>query len=123
MPHTDGPAYYPHVCILSLNDPLIFNFWKSHEDYRLDYSVFLLYIRQKNYAARLYVEPRSMLIFKDQYYSEYLHGIEEDLEDVLEEEGDKRISNLEMIRMKELEVSYRTKTRSSLTIRYVKESK
>ena len=27
MPHTDGPAYFPYVCILSLESPLILSFW------------------------------------------------------------------------------------------------
>lgn len=29
MPHTDGPAYFPEVNILSLNSSLILSFWKN----------------------------------------------------------------------------------------------
>lgn len=34
MPHKDGPAYYPLVCILSLNSGLTLNIWESIEDIR-----------------------------------------------------------------------------------------
>ena len=32
MPHKDGPAYFPYVCILSLHTGLILNMWESLED-------------------------------------------------------------------------------------------
>ena len=34
MPHKDGPAYYPLVCILSLNAGIILNIWENLEDIR-----------------------------------------------------------------------------------------
>jgi alkylated DNA repair protein alkB family protein 6 len=27
MAHTDGPRYYPQVCVLSLGSPTMFQFW------------------------------------------------------------------------------------------------
>ena len=72
LPHTDGPAYYPYVCILSLQSGLTLNIWKDHED-----------VRSKKYLARFYLEPRSLFIFTDDHYSQHLHGIEETLEDDL----------------------------------------
>ena len=29
MPHKDGPAYFPFVCILSLNSGIILNVWEN----------------------------------------------------------------------------------------------
>ena len=34
MPHKDGPAYYPFVCIISLNSTVLLNFWESPNDAR-----------------------------------------------------------------------------------------
>ncbi len=32
MPHKDGPAYFPWVCILSLNSGITLNIWESVDD-------------------------------------------------------------------------------------------
>ncbi|KAK3003343.1 hypothetical protein RJ639_019860 [Escallonia herrerae] len=78
MPHQDGPAYFPVVAILSLGSPVVMDFTPHSSlgecrhvedgiklDERLDderpFSVVLM--------------PRSLLIFKDKAYSDYLHGI------------------------------------------------
>lgn len=90
MPHQDGPAYFPVVAIISLGSPAVMTFTPhprllslqhkgnnekyptksdgSEEDVRdqdnhLSYSAVLL--------------PRSLLIFKDSAYEDYLHGIED----------------------------------------------
>ncbi|CAH9072121.1 unnamed protein product [Cuscuta europaea] len=95
MPHQDGPAYYPVVAILSLRSPVLMDFdphpnlkrniesstnsvdnkicegetteinvSKRSEDDRCSFSILLM--------------PRSLLIFKDKAYSEYLHSIKDD---------------------------------------------
>ncbi|KAM7502913.1 hypothetical protein LguiB_001817 [Lonicera macranthoides] len=71
MPHQDGPAYFPVVAILSLGSPVVMEFTphstladnKSGSQTRLPFSIVLM--------------PRSLLIFKDMAYSEYLHGIKD----------------------------------------------
>lgn len=66
MPHTDGPAYYPKVAIVSLGADTAFQFWSLG---RLP-------------AVTLRVETRSLLVFSEVYYTDLLHGIEAKGEDV-----------------------------------------
>jgi hypothetical protein len=40
-----------------------------------------LFYRQGKYLARILAEPRSLLIFKDDLYKKYFHGIETIIED------------------------------------------
>jgi len=65
MPHTDGPAYHPEVACLNLNSNSLLSFWKDLDG-----------VRNNEYLARVYCEPRSLVIFTDKFYSDYLHGIE-----------------------------------------------
>ncbi|XP_020958809.1 alpha-ketoglutarate-dependent dioxygenase alkB homolog 6 isoform X2 [Arachis ipaensis] len=84
MPHQDGPAYFPVVAILSLGSPVVMDFTpharfkldpqdvngndSDGEDKRLD----------DNYLPfSVLLMPRSLLIFKDKAYSDYLHGIKD----------------------------------------------
>lgn len=66
MPHTDGPAYYPKVAIVSLGADTAFQFWTMG--------------RIPNVTLR--AEPRSLLVFSDMYYTDLLHGIEAKGEDI-----------------------------------------
>lgn len=63
MAHTDGPRYYPFVCILSLSGPCMFQFWKVVD-------------RIKQPEMSLIVHPRSLLVFTGDTYSEMYHSIE-----------------------------------------------
>jgi alkylated DNA repair protein alkB family protein 6 len=71
MPHKDGPAYHPFVCILSLHTGLTLNIWESLEDVAA----------RRCCKARFYLEPRSLFIFTDSHYREHFHGIEECVSD------------------------------------------
>jgi len=73
MPHTDGPLYHPYVVILSLGSHAAFEFFK-------DYAAF----KEECPLAKVLVEPRSLLIFKDDAYSKYLHAILEKGTDYVE---------------------------------------
>jgi len=66
MPHTDGPAYFPKVAIVSLGADTAFQFWSLG--------------RVPSVALR--VEARSLLVFSELYYTDLLHGIEAKGEDV-----------------------------------------
>lgn len=72
MPHTDGPLYYPYVMILSLGSHCVFNFYEDYSNYKSEEPL-----------AKLLIEPRSLLIFKDQCYSKYLHCIEDKTTDLI----------------------------------------
>ncbi|TNV80062.1 hypothetical protein FGO68_gene15167 [Halteria grandinella] len=76
MPHKDGPAYHPFVCILSLNSGLILNIWETLEDSRPSTEDGI-----PKYKARFYLEPRSLFIFTEKHYLDHFHGIEEAVED------------------------------------------
>ncbi|XP_074320883.1 alkylated DNA repair protein ALKBH6 homolog [Silene latifolia] len=88
MPHQDGPAYFPAAAILSLGSPVVMNFTphvKLCEDdgtTKLEShfpSLGSAKIAQEDSPQNfsLLLMPRSLLIFKDLAYSDYLHGIED----------------------------------------------
>nr|GMD68800.1 alpha-ketoglutarate-dependent dioxygenase alkB homolog 6 [Ipomoea batatas] len=93
MPHQDGPAYYPVVAILSLGSPVVMDF-TLHPNLRsstesstnkIDDKVHEEGGTETNGGERLddchsfsiLLMPRSLLIFKDKAYAEYLHGIKD----------------------------------------------
>jgi len=64
MPHTDGPLYHPYVVILSLGSHTCFEFYKDYPSYK-----------EEDILTKLLIEPRSLLIFKDDAYDKFLHSI------------------------------------------------
>lgn len=66
--HTDGPSYYPKVAILSLNSSCIMTFRK-----RLDSAAIGTVFNGDLFSVVL--RPRSLLIFSDDIYEHYMHGI------------------------------------------------
>ncbi|ONK62813.1 uncharacterized protein A4U43_C07F8400 [Asparagus officinalis] len=101
MPHQDGPAYFPVVAILSLQSPVVIDFTPhprlkeckdkdkvTAENQDITDSSSKVgenglsdeLIPREEYDRQpqsLLLMPRSLLIFKDQAYSDYLHGIED----------------------------------------------
>ncbi|XP_050374072.1 uncharacterized protein LOC126791640 [Argentina anserina] len=81
MAHQDEPAYYPVVAILSFGSPVVMNFTphsrltlgagtctrkhKTDADYLLD----------EHHPFHVLLMPRSLLIFKDEAYTDYLYAI------------------------------------------------
>ncbi|KAK9799727.1 hypothetical protein WJX73_005012 [Symbiochloris irregularis] len=63
--HEDGPVYFPVACIISLGGPAIMRFFRKlpagGHDPHSEASVILM--------------PRSLLVFADDAYRHYLHGI------------------------------------------------
>lgn len=108
MPHADGPAYHPFVCILSLNSGLMLNIWENID-----------HVKEGKYRVRLYLEPRSLFIFTGSHYKDHLHGIEETTVDDLD--NGSPVNNLHMTDLgnEHLKKIPRTDFRVSLTIRYV----
>ncbi|KAJ1295517.1 hypothetical protein BS78_01G230300 [Paspalum vaginatum] len=103
MPHQDGPAYYPVVAIISLASPVVIDFTphqrlkgKEHTDPQSlqsnesqgptkmesngpDYDSHELGVANEPDPASssLLLMPCSLLIFKDQAYTDYMHGIQD----------------------------------------------
>ncbi|KAI4340602.1 hypothetical protein MLD38_025421 [Melastoma candidum] len=83
MPHQDGPAYYPVVAILSLGSPVVMEFAPhsslqadmSTDDLSGDSSAEADMWAGYHRSFSIILMPRSLLIFKDDVYTRYLHGI------------------------------------------------
>ncbi|KAG5517798.1 hypothetical protein RHGRI_038238 [Rhododendron griersonianum] len=93
MPHQDGPAYLPVVAILSLGSPVVMDF-TPHSSLKLCTNTVMKDVEDKfpdggagdfetekgldgHHAFSVLLMPRSLLIFKDEAYSDYLHGIKD----------------------------------------------
>ncbi|KAF3532153.1 hypothetical protein DY000_02037571 [Brassica cretica] len=79
MPHQDGPAYFPVVAILSLGSPVVMDLSphlrlrsSSDDDISRECGG---PERDNQHSFSVLMMPRSLLIFKDDAYSDYLHGI------------------------------------------------
>ncbi|PWA72361.1 Oxoglutarate/iron-dependent dioxygenase [Artemisia annua] len=131
MPHQDGPAYYPVVAILSLGSPVVMDFTphaklvgtasniedtgsiEGTDDEMLP----------NHHPFSIALMPRSLLIFKDLAYSEYLHGIK----DCEIQPYDTAVNATEVSRQQnvieehdgDLKAIHRSITRVSLTCRVV----
>ncbi|XP_024005565.1 alpha-ketoglutarate-dependent dioxygenase alkB homolog 6 isoform X2 [Eutrema salsugineum] len=84
MPHQDGPAYFPVVAILSLGSPVVMDFTphlrlrSGNDDISRDQSPgaeSCVSERDNQHSFSVLMMPRSLLIFKDETYSDFLHGI------------------------------------------------
>jgi len=101
MPHQDGPAYYPVVAIISLASPVVIDFTphqrlkeQEHTDpqnLQIDELTGPAKMESNGSGSHergatnesdpacssLMLMPCSLLIFKDQAYTDYLHGIQD----------------------------------------------
>lgn len=119
MPHTDGPLYYPYVIILSLGSHCVFEFYKDYAGYKSEESV-----------GKLLIEPRSLLIFTGECYSEYLHCIQDrKVDDVWVKDLKSNVDNIKLTAMfmkkgeEDFVESIEREKRISLTIRHVPRAK
>ncbi|KAF9437807.1 Alpha-ketoglutarate-dependent dioxygenase alkB 6 [Entomortierella beljakovae] len=99
MPHKDGPAYLPTVATISLSSHCVLEFFKSakenededegNDEKDADQPKEGLPTTDKKHSKEpvfsLLVQPRSLLILKEDAYNTYMHGIREVLEDDLRE--------------------------------------
>ncbi|KQJ96761.1 hypothetical protein BRADI_3g26980v3 [Brachypodium distachyon] len=94
MPHQDGPAYFPVVAIISLASPVVIDFiphgklrGQEHTDTPNIHSDELEECNDSHevegakeaapVSSSIALMPCSLLIFKDQAYTDYLHGIQD----------------------------------------------
>ncbi|XP_055384677.1 alpha-ketoglutarate-dependent dioxygenase alkB homolog 6 [Condylostylus longicornis] len=119
MPHTDGPLFYPIISTISCGSYTILEFVrqniKNHSQ-KPNCNLDEQEVEPENKSFKLLIEPRSLLILKDNLYTDYMHSIDEVSDDFINES----IVNLE-----NCELSYKygdrlcRKKRLSLTIRHV----
>ncbi|KAF9922694.1 hypothetical protein FBU30_007208 [Linnemannia zychae] len=84
MPHKDGPAYLPTVATVSLSSHCVLEFYKYHEDETgEDQHSNADDKRTQEPEFSLLVQPRSLLVLKEDVYTKYMHGIRECTEDDL----------------------------------------
>ncbi|KAK5627889.1 hypothetical protein RRF57_003604 [Xylaria bambusicola] len=72
MPHKDGAAYHPVVATVSLGASICLNIHEMKEEGTLN----------RTPTWRILQEPRSLLITTSDLYTDYLHGIDDIMEDI-----------------------------------------
>ncbi|KAG0220951.1 Alpha-ketoglutarate-dependent dioxygenase alkB 6 [Mortierella sp. GBA43] len=78
MPHKDGPAYLPTVATVSLSSHCVLEFYKAPEakegdDQDQDKAE----EGKREPEFSMLVQPRSLLVLKEDVYNKYMHGIRE----------------------------------------------
>uniref|UniRef100_A0A182NXH7 Fe2OG dioxygenase domain-containing protein n=1 Tax=Anopheles dirus TaxID=7168 RepID=A0A182NXH7_9DIPT len=111
MPHLDGPLFYPTIATISCGSHTILEYCDQVESNTSESSTALV----RNRKTKVLLEPRSLLVVKDDMYHKYLHSIAELERDVI----DDSVANLPLLSNVAIgDVLPRTK-RISLTIRHV----
>jgi alkylated DNA repair protein alkB family protein 6 len=109
MPHTDGLLYYPTVSTISLGSHTLLDFYRPMVDDDVS--------EQDRYLFSIFLEPRSLVVLKDDMYTVNLHGIKEINEDIIDS---KYVVNYDRIdKSYKQPPSVKRDTRISLTIRHV----
>ncbi|KAG7616710.1 putative oxoglutarate/iron-dependent dioxygenase, alpha-ketoglutarate-dependent dioxygenase AlkB [Arabidopsis thaliana] len=129
MPHQDGPAYFPVVAILSLGSPVVMDFsphlrLRSGDNYiSKDQSPDAESCVPERDSFSVLMMPRSLLIFKDDAYSDFLHGISDSptqcYNQVVNEAEALAYFNEQDSRKNGDKILHRDQTRVSLTCRLV----
>ncbi|KAL4092120.1 hypothetical protein QTP88_026680 [Uroleucon formosanum] len=108
MPHLDGSLFFPTISTINCGSHTVLNFYNP---LKTDIEVVS---SEKVYS--LLLQRRSLLILKDKMYTEYMHGIEEVTNDII----DHKISNITFCGSKvQNGIALTRNKRISLTIRNV----
>lgn len=91
MPHSDGPLFYPVICTISCGSHTILRFHENDtniDDTGTDttnnsHSTESKIPENRKLICQLLIEPRSLLILKDDMYTKYLHSIAEQTHDTI----------------------------------------
>ncbi|KAL4659628.1 alpha-ketoglutarate-dependent dioxygenase alkB6-like, partial [Arapaima gigas] len=110
MPHVDGPLYYPTVTTISLGSHTLLDFYHSVSAAQDDSPQ----TEGNRYIMSLLVEPRSLLVLRDDMYVQFLHGIQGVNQDTITD----KVANLSATNVVLGDCLTRS-TRVSLTIRHV----
>jgi alkylated DNA repair protein alkB family protein 6 len=106
MAHTDGPAFFPMVSTVSLGSHTFLDFYEPIDDNEVK-------SKTDRYIGSMLLQPRSLILIKDEAYKVCLHGIEERDTDIIHGKIFNRPSNLS------IGTELKRSTRISLTIRNV----
>uniref|UniRef100_W5NC29 AlkB homolog 6 n=1 Tax=Lepisosteus oculatus TaxID=7918 RepID=W5NC29_LEPOC len=112
MPHEDGPLYFPTVTTISLGSHTLLDFYRPISTAQEQEGV--PQTEENRYLLSLLVEPRSLLVLRDDMYTRFLHGVRGVARDTVTES----VANLRAVSA-ELGDSLSRGTRVSLTIRHV----
>lgn len=123
MAHTDGPLFYPTISTISCGSHTVLEFLKqseneSNKEYKCILSDYAEAVNEKSKKPifKLLLEPRSLLILKNEMYTDYLHKIKEIEEDVI----DDMIANLKNCgNIYNIGSRLKRSARISLTVRHV----
>lgn len=128
MAHTDGPLFHPIICTITCGSHTILRFHENNatkdcdDDKNTiakndDNTNTMTDERQPKIVSRLLIEPRSLLIVKDNMYKDYLHSIADETHDIITED----LANLEQCNelKNHVGVTIARNRRISLTIRHV----
>ncbi|KAF9321642.1 Alpha-ketoglutarate-dependent dioxygenase alkB 6 [Podila horticola] len=124
LPHKDGPAYLPTVATVSLSSHCILEFYKCPADSEPEMDK-PSNSRSQNPEFSILVQPRSLLVLKEDVYKTYMHGIRETTVDNVAQGNILNLAeampgvNLSEARAQRLERG----TRISLTFRIVEKTK
>ena len=78
MPHVDGALYYPTVSTISLGSHILLDFYRPISEIESnDNSSSNKLTLDERFMFSLCLEPRSLVILKDDMYNVYMHGIKE----------------------------------------------
>lgn len=100
-PHVDGPAYKPRAAIVSLQAPIVMDFYKIEDTPGISAS--------RKPTASLVLRPRSLLVIAGDVYTSFYHSIAERESDTIDE----NVLNAE----EDERGLFSRKERTSLTIR------
>lgn len=108
MSHFDGPLFYPTISTISIGSHTVLEFYEPKSE---DTEIF----SPTDPVMKLLVEPRSLLVLRDDLYTRYMHSISDLHEDDIG--SDPLIKNIEKCSISN--GSLKRSTRYSLTIRHV----
>lgn len=86
MPHTDGPLFYPVISTISCGSHTILRFHENDTEITNDTDTGTdthKVPENRKLVCELLIEPRSLLILKDDMYTKYLHSIAEQTHDTI----------------------------------------
>uniref|UniRef100_A0A7E4V9M9 Fe2OG dioxygenase domain-containing protein n=1 Tax=Panagrellus redivivus TaxID=6233 RepID=A0A7E4V9M9_PANRE len=106
MPHTDGPAFFPTVCTVSLGSHTLLDLFEPWDE--KNPKAF-----PERYVGSMLLQPRSLILIRGEAYESHLHGIADRTADEITEKIFNRPAKLTP------GIGLERGTRISLTIRNV----